>query len=1246
MATLQFILGSASFNHQKAMLDHLTAKIRQAPNDTYLYLVPNHVKFTSEVAVLKGLKTRLGVTGNYAQANVQVLSFSRLGWFLCKDDPDYQKPRLTNIGMTMVVTKIIQELKRENTDLLKMFRGESERQGFATAVTKQLVELQNANIKPEDLAPDKPGGVIQTAKADPKYTQSWQGKMEVLYEIYRRFTAAITTHVTAPDRSAMLLNHIETADLSTTHVYLDRFPSQFSAQEQLIVSALIQNAADTTISLVLDQDYRGRELPAVNNLYYRSAKQYQDLLNLADQQMNVDVLAPLVLNRPDQRRVSDALVAVEEWMDADARFTIPDRLPEATEQVSFFTAPTQVDELNRVATKIRQLVATKNYRYRDFLVVARHLDGYQMMLEPVFRRHQIPVFNDNQRPMATSPLATFTAALFKVASDYYQEADVMELLKTGLLIPETPKELQKEGRSTVNPQTFLNAVYRTENYCLKFGKGGKSWFDERPWQLDRTKEHLKPAELRQQVQINWVKAFVKDSLAPAIEGFKAAQTGRELATKFYQFLVDQGVRHQLYAWARQARDQGEMTQLRDIQQLWQTFGTLLDEYVTILGDQVAPTDQPGGLVKEFSDLMNAGFDAGRYAQIPSTLDQVLVSESGMVQDNQRKVIFIMGATDDVMPEVKVQEGLLSDPDRELLQQGLAPDQFLPISGTDQINNEPFLNYLSMLTATERLYMSAPLMSSDDSELTLSPYLKGLARYFGQWDEQADKLLNDLPAQADPRADEDAVWAFVAAPAVTMGGLIQAERLGKDTGRKLASAWNDVAKALTRKDGTLGGRLNDIRNGKYAKNEAVALPPALAARLYTTDLKTGEVTNQLTASISQLEKYYQNPYDYFLCYGLKLKKRDELEVSSDKSGTLNHDTLAFFVQAVIDDPDLTLADLAKEENQARQDQLIEQAFEQALNQQVELKDLVQNSSQVNLQLKNTKRMLKTMAKVLCLQATQTNARPVAVEKAFGQADWRGEKTGDELTPLTFDLTGAGLAKNAAVSLRGRIDRLDELTIGDVTYQVVVDYKSYDKDFDLVDAYEGVTLQMLAYLNALKNADPAAKLAGCLYLRLYVPEVAAGKEGETTELKNHLYKGLTTNDEFVLLALDHGLLNKGSATLLNIKKKTRSDTGGLKVSDAEHFSTKVGSNMVSKTALKLLMKRNAQLIKEAAAAILQGHNQITPYRRQKGTTTVTGLAFSDYLDVSRFDQAVDQYRDITTTADQVEEAIEPQRQKEEE
>lgn len=94
----------------------------------------------------------------------------------------------------------------------------------------------------------------------------------------------------------------------------------------------------------------------------------------------------------------------------------------------------------------------------------------------------------------------------------------------------------------------------------------------------------------------------------------------------------------------------------------------------------------------------------------------------------------MGVIDDVMLEVKVSEGFLFDFDWEFLKWGLNDDQFLFISGIDQINNEFFLNYLSMLLVIECFYMSVFLMSSDDSELIFFLYLKGLVCYFNQWDD--------------------------------------------------------------------------------------------------------------------------------------------------------------------------------------------------------------------------------------------------------------------------------------------------------------------------------------------------------------------------------------------------------------------------------------------------------------------------------------------------------------------------------
>lgn len=1231
MTSLQFVLGRASRDHQGAMVDRLAKQMQERPRDRFFYLVPNHVKFTSEVAVLKRLREHAGMRGNYAQSRVQVLSFSRLAWYLCADQPAYQKPRLSAVGMTMVVAKVLQELRETDGEALRMFRGESDRQGFVQELTRQLVELQTARVTPADLAADRADSVVARVLRQNPHAQVFKEKMAVLARVYQQFLAVTATQATTGDLYLMLARALQEGDFTDSHFYFDHYTGHFSAQEQEVVAAVMENAADVTMSLVLDRDYPAGQLPSPNNLYYQAARQYQDLRRLAAK-FGVAVPAPQLLGK-EALRVSPALTAVEDWMAADARFTTPERAaPETGNQVQFLTAPSRVAELHQVAAKIRRLVATKGYHFHDFLVLTRHLAGYETMLVPVFKAHQVPVFNDTQRPMAKSALADWLTALFKVGQDYYQAADVFTLLKTGLLVPPVPEELS--GLGTDAAGIWRDAVNQAENYCLRFGKGGRAWFSPRPWSLTPGKPGRRPvAQVMRERQINWVKDFVKLTLRPFWEQLSKQTSGRGLATCLYQFMTTAGVDDQIFSWARAARDAGDLTRMQDLQQEWQAFCSLLDEYVALLGDQVADPAAPEELVNSFATLLTAGFGAARYSQIPSTLDQVVVSETGMAQDQHRRVVFMIGATADVMPEVQATSGLLTDPDRALLQQGLGPDQFLAPTGTAQINNEPFVHYLGMLSATDTLIMTAPTMASDESELTLSPYLIGLARYFGAWDPASDWLRRDVPRAPHPGASPAAVIPFLSTPAATVGNLIQVERAQRDGAGPLGSAWQQVAAGITTadRDGRLQTTaalvLNDLRSGRFFKNETTALPPSLAAVLYTRDRK-GRVTNQLQASISQLETYYQNPYEYFLKYGLRLKKREELTITSAKSGTFFHDSLAFFIQGVL----ASGRDLAEyATDPAARDALINQAIDRALSQQEDVRELAANQRPVALQLNAMTRIVQTMATTLVDQAQYTTARPLAVEQAFGAAQLANEGATTTLPPLTYSLTGPGLATGARVALRGRIDRLDQVRVGDQDYQLVVDYKSSDHQFDLVDAYTGRTLQMLAYLNALAVAHPTHPLAGALYLRLYQPTLRPTQDPQAAALAAHHYKGLLINGDQVLTALDAGLA-RGKAALMDLSKR-RGKAAPLKVSADDAVQAKVGSNLVTEAELAALRERNAALIKQAAVAILQGHDELAPFRRQNGQQTSDGLQFSDYLDIYCFDRILDDYREVTMTADQV-------------
>lgn len=80
---LQFILGDATRDHAQTMAAMIQEQLAADPQNQIFFLVPNHIKFEAEIDLLKRLRQlQQGEADAYAQSRVQVLSFSRLAWFI------------------------------------------------------------------------------------------------------------------------------------------------------------------------------------------------------------------------------------------------------------------------------------------------------------------------------------------------------------------------------------------------------------------------------------------------------------------------------------------------------------------------------------------------------------------------------------------------------------------------------------------------------------------------------------------------------------------------------------------------------------------------------------------------------------------------------------------------------------------------------------------------------------------------------------------------------------------------------------------------------------------------------------------------------------------------------------------------------------------------------------------------------------------------------------------------------------
>lgn len=1228
MGKLGFVIGTAAKDHQEVLVDQLADQLQTAPaTDTFFYIVPNHIKFQTEIAVLDQLRAREGKgrVDRFAASRVQVLSLSRLAWYLLRDTPALQRPRLSKVGLTMLVARVVQEHAAD----LQLFAGEGRQPGFIQKLTDQLTELANANVSADDLT-----ALLHQARQDETgaISQAWLAKMHDVELIYHAYEdRMLGKFLGSSELYQQLAQFLQSQPaVKHMHFFIDRF-AQFTPGEQQVIDAMILNGVTTTISFVLDRGYPDQnhpdpsELPGSTDLFYPAAMQYHRLWDFARQHPREVDLVPNVL-MATRERVSPTLAAVDrffaDYIKKPLDLTAGDS-PVDPADLQFITTVNRRTELERVATMIHQLVATRGYRYRDFLVLSRHLDKYQTLLAPIFAAHQIPLFNDHERRMDNHPLVTLLTAFFNLPLYHYRTADIMQLLKTWLLAEYNP--------TTGDYQALdQDAVFATENWCLKRAIEGQQVWQDTDSPLWQVGESTAEPVTELQEQLTRVRRFVADRILAFFTDLQTVTNGRELAAKTYQFLVDNGVVKRLTDWQKYQSTRN-LDLARQPQQVWNTFCQILDEYVQLLGDTPVNPDNLTTTLANFSELLQAGFAAAQYSQIPATLDQVVVSETGIVQNQDRKVVLLIGATDDVMPEVQQQESLLTDQDKELLANYLDPaTQYLPAGPRDQLRTEPFLHYSGMLTGTERLIMTAPTATADDQPLTPSAYLIDMARYFAQ-------PVTAVPLVASPAGQQRAA-EYVSTPAATLSQLVQVERQARNDQPKgpleLTPGWQAVRQALVAEVAQLrsapqaadqqagrelAARLQLIATGFNYCNQVDDLGAQLAAALY---LHRSHDQQILYSSISQLQDYYVNPYEYFLKYGLGLKKRDQLTMSVDRIGTFFHKAMEWFVSAVNADAQLSFADLAR--HPAQLNELIERALAAARDDQAELAILTASSHQAAFQYQQLTRIVRTMLTILCWQAKYTAAQPLDTEIRFGRL---GAAKKDDLRPLEYPLRPA----NTHVYLRGRIDRIDQLSQGDRDYLTVVDYKSGNRAFDLTAAYYGLSLQLLAYLNAISSnrqqltarLKPAAtdlQLAGALYLHLSNPVINAAKltaahDLDETRMQQHQYKGLLLNDPTLLEQLDKNL-DKRSALLYPLRKRGDDIVGNK------------DALLVTPGQLNWLQNRNKQLIIGAGNDIVAGKVALKPYRLLTGSSWQTGLDYTDFGDIYQFDNMLDQqnYRQL--------------------
>lgn len=1167
---LEILLGKSSSDHEGALLTKMQKVLAQDPKARTFYLVPNHIKFESEIDVINRLAKLMHRQGSaIAIPHMQVFSLSRLSWYYMQNDPLYYEANLSTNAMVMLVEHLLKEYQ----DDLVLYQNMLTKQGFVSQFAQQLLEVKQSGVTWNKLKE-----IAHNLSAE----QTLARKLKDLALIGQALDDNLT------NRGQYLNSELLTAlkvflatdkvDLKHHYFFINRY-AQMTEAERGVVEVLIREAGGVTIALPADRGTASLQDVQEHDLFYRPkqlARQLRDYAQAEGVAVEIEAIQ-------DQRPLSDTMRAVEQfWIDYEQQGVTKEQWSINQNNFKIWQTSSLYQEVEQIARTIRQAVALGKRRYQDYLLVARDLGPYENVLPAIFNKYDLPFFMDADRSMNNHPLVAFLQGLLGLAPKYAL-TDVLALLKTELLIP-----------AGVEIEDYREALAITENYALAKNIAGKRFLKDEVWHYDPGMADHEDLEIRQQIvqkdqQLALIHEQMSKVVGPWLKQLENSHDASEMARLVYQFMIDQGIDQRLLNWRDEAVKANHLEEAQQPEQVWRTLMGLLDDFVDVFDhDEMTRT--------QLADILTAGFENAKYTGIPATMDQVRVSESGIVQGQDYQTVIVFGATANQLPATSANTALLNDTDRAALAAWLPDDSHLQETAERQMAQETLLMYSAFMSAQQSLIWSYAT-TDGDKEQHASTYITRMQKQF-------NLPVEHFAALPDPKTD--AILPFVGSPQSTLAQLVIVNRIAKHERVALSPAWQQLQQQVAQ---LLPQETQRLMNSLTYVNQPSRLQPGLVKTLFGEDLY---------ASVSRLQTYAQNPFAFFLQYGLKLREREVMTLTPAERGTLLHAILegvfGQLMQAGQPLGSLTVADLVH---------LVDEVGHQVLTSGDPTFDIFTSSARMRY---TSEQLMQQVATTL-------------------QAMRRGQPNNQRIqtagTELPFGMGKQGLAglkyslPQGSVSVRGKIDRYDTVKVDNqaAPFLTVVDYKSSQRKFELAKVLAGLELQLVTYWLALEQ-DQSAPVGAAVYWNAQTPWLKvkdlkpAGKG--LTDLQaaadqalsgQGKYQGIILRDDALL---DQLTVPENQAPIFGF---SRTKSGAL---------SKSGNDTFSQDELTVLKDYNKYQVQRIAAAILAGDFPLWPYRNG---TQETALMNTPYKPVMFFDPLLgNHYHDLKGLPQKRETALE--------
>lgn len=785
---------------------------------------------------------------NHGIMNIDVLSFVRLAYRIFEETGGQALPVLDDEGKNLILRKIAGDYEKD----LKVLKGNMKKLGYISEVKSVLSEFDQYDIGEDELRQ------MKAAAGENSRLYYKLQDLEVLYIGFKKYLE--DRFITKEELLDALCRVVKGSDiLKESTIVLDGFTG-FTPVQNRLLGELLEVCREVIVTVTMDD----RENPYVYKhpyqLFALGKHTVTSLIQIAAER-KVSVEDPLCLyERPLYRFCDNSAM---EFLERNIFRYSKECYKEKQGAVRVHVARNPREEAMKAAGRVRNLVRTKGYRYRDIGVIVSNMEVYGDDLGQAFDLYEIPVFMDHKRSILLNSFVEYIRSLLNMVKDNFSYESVFRFLRTNL-----------------SGFTY-GEVDELENYVIALGiRGYKKW--QESW--IRRPKYLEEENL-EILNHNRVRLVEKvDTLVYVLR--QRSKTVKDVTMALYEFMVREELQLKLQRQSEAFQEAGELALAKEYSQVYRILIELFDKFVELLGDEKVTMD-------EYLKLLDAGLEEARVGVIPPGIDQVVVGDMQRTRLKDMKALIFVGANDTFLPGALIRSGLLTERDRDKFATGKI---HLSPGGKEKAYEQKFYLYMNLTKPSETLDIYYSKVSADGKSIRPSYLIQEMQRLFSGLE------IEDEEKQAFSAQE----WT----PRLGMQKVIR----GFQDGNAMDQEWQELYSWYKRQP-QWQYRVEELMKSGFYTRPADGLTKEVAKQLY------GE---HFQDSITRIERFSACAFAHFLTYGLRLRERQIYEFQPIDLGNVCHSALEYYSRKLKEEH-LSWTEIEEEKRQEYIDDSVEHAI---------------------------------------------------------------------------------------------------------------------------------------------------------------------------------------------------------------------------------------------------------------------------------------------------------------------------------